>query len=58
MRKLYKAQLEYTKNGINIQKFVIIIIIIIIIMPSLTKKNIFTGVKFYKIIAYMQVNVL
>lgn len=55
MRKLYKAQLEYTKNGINIQKFVIIIIII---MPSLTKKNIFTGVKFYKIIAYMQVNVL
>lgn len=57
MRKLYKAQLEYTKNGINIQKFVIIIIIIII-MPSLTKKTILTDVKFYKIIAYMQVNVL
>lgn len=54
MRKLYKSQLEYTKNGINIQKFVIIIII----MPSLTKKTILTGVKFYKIIAYMQVNVL
>lgn len=57
MRKLYKSQLEYTKNGINIQKFVIIIIIIII-MPSLTKKIILTDVKVYKIIAYMQVNVL
>lgn len=56
MRKLYKSQLEYTKNGINIQKFVIIIIIII--MPSLTKKTILTGVKFSKILAYMQVNVL
>lgn len=52
MRKLYKAQLKYIKNRINIQKFVVII------MPSLTKKTILTGVKFYKMLAYMQVNVL
>lgn len=52
MRKLSKARLKYTENRINIQNFVVII------MPSLTKKTILTGVKFYKMLAYIQVNVL
>lgn len=54
MRKIIQKLIQLYKNRINIHKFVIIIII----MPSLTKKTIFTGVKFSKILAYMQVNVL
>lgn len=46
-----KIDSDIQKNRINIQKFIIII-------PSLTKKTILTGVKFSKILAYMQVNVL